>query len=150
MDSEAQGGCQCGAIRYAIVGPPDRSLVCHCPDCRRSVGAHAVAWVVVPKSNFKVLTGTPRQFASSVGIMRSFCDTCGTTLTWARDAPATHIAITIGSLEDPNRIAPAQGQPGIRQRHAQQQGAGDLPGRQPRRPDHRQNRKTEPGGQRDQ
>ena len=24
------GGCQCGAIRYALYGEPDRAGICHC------------------------------------------------------------------------------------------------------------------------
>ena len=30
----AEGGCICGAIRYAVSGKPTNSMVCHCQTCR--------------------------------------------------------------------------------------------------------------------
>ena len=107
-DTEVHGGCFCGAIRYAITGIPEQSLVCHCPDCRRAVGSQSVAWLVVQTNKFEVLVGEPKIFNSSEGVRRTFCETCGTTLTWTSDAHADRIDVTIGSLDNPNQFVPTR------------------------------------------
>ncbi len=56
-ERESPGGCSCGAIRYVVTGTPEQVLVCHCPDCRRAVGAQSVAWLLLPKNQFKILQG---------------------------------------------------------------------------------------------
>lgn len=107
-DTEKEGGCLCGAVRYVVGGEPEQVLVCHCPDCRRAAGAHAVAWLLLPKSAFRIAKGTPTPFESSSGVTRTFCSTCGTTLTWERNADPVRIDVTIGSLDDPEHFVPTK------------------------------------------
>ena len=33
------GGCQCGAVRYEVTGPPIKLYVCHCTECQRQSGS---------------------------------------------------------------------------------------------------------------
>jgi len=40
-----EGGCFCGAVRYALIGPPDWSSHCHCRSCQKAVGAAFTTWV---------------------------------------------------------------------------------------------------------
>lgn len=107
-ETEAPGGCFCGAVRYLITGPPQLSVVCHCPDCRRATGAQSVAWLVVNTEQLKVLSGQPRTYISSAGVARTFCETCGTTLTWTSDLHLNRVDVTIGSLDNPNQFAPTR------------------------------------------
>jgi hypothetical protein len=106
--SEALGGCYCGEVRYAILGAPDQSLVCHCPDCRRSVGAQSVGWIFIGIEQFQLRTGNPKSFNSSTGVTRTFCGTCGTTLAWVGDKQPGRMDVTIGSLDDPNQFPPTR------------------------------------------
>jgi hypothetical protein len=106
--SEALGGCYCGAVRYAIVGPPEQALVCHCSDCRRSAGAQSVAWLVIQTGQFEIRRGAPKTFESSPGVTRTFCGRCGTTLTWVGAEHPGRIDVTIGSLDDPNAFPPTR------------------------------------------
>jgi len=108
VHTEILGGCSCGEIRYAISGPPEQSLVCHCPDCRRSVGAQSVGWIFIRSEQFELRSGTPKTYNSSAGVTRSFCGTCGTTLTWIGDKQPGRIDVTIGSLDDPNQFPPTR------------------------------------------
>ena len=33
------GGCQCGAVRFAVSAPPTKISVCHCRMCQKASGA---------------------------------------------------------------------------------------------------------------
>ena len=68
-----EGGCHCGAVRYAIAGPPEGSMVCHCRTCRAVSGAPALAWVSVPSRMFEIVRGSPKLYVSSEEIRRQFC-----------------------------------------------------------------------------
>jgi hypothetical protein len=74
--------------------------------CRRASGAPFVAWFSVPRSQLR-LSGEPRRFRSSDKATRGFCPDCGTALTFELDGAADEIDITTASLDDPNRVPPA-------------------------------------------
>ena len=104
MNSE--GGCLCGAVRYRVSGEPLYSTICHCASCRKAAAAPTVAWLTFERDHFAILSGTPRSFASSPGVQRTFCTSCGTPLTYASERRPTHIDITTASLDDPTRFPP--------------------------------------------
>ena len=99
------GGCFCGAIRYETSAEPFHETICHCEDCRRAVGAHAVAWFSVPRAAL-VLKGEPTRFQSSARAVRSFCGLCGTSLLYESDAQPGEVDITLASLDQPNVVPP--------------------------------------------
>ena len=80
-----QGGCYCGAVRYVVDGAVSNGTLCHCSDCRRIAGAPAVAWFSVPVPAMRFTKGNPATFRSSEHVLRGFCATCGTTLTFQDD-----------------------------------------------------------------
>ena len=106
--STTTGGCYCGAVKFTVSGEPEQVLVCHCPDCRRSVGAQSVGWLIVEDAQFEWLAGTPRGFQSSPSVTRTFCDACGTALTWVGSQNPGRIDVTIGSMDDPDRFVPTR------------------------------------------
>lgn len=75
---ERQGGCQCGAVRYAVEGEALHHAVCHCADCRASAGAPFVAWLAVKDGQFRLIAGDPATYRGKHGAERAFCPTCGT------------------------------------------------------------------------
>ena len=102
--TEITGGCQCGAVRYAIAQKPEAEF-CHCGMCRRATGGVFAALATVPKTAFRWTKGTPRAFSSSTAAQREFCDGCGTPLTFAYHASKS-MDVTIGSLDDPEAAGP--------------------------------------------
>ncbi|MCW1934681.1 GFA family protein [Pararhodobacter zhoushanensis] len=74
-----RGGCQCGAVRYAVAAGPAKDSVCHCRMCQRATG-NAFAPLVEVKADRVRWEGTPREWASSTVAWRGFCATCGTPL----------------------------------------------------------------------
>jgi hypothetical protein len=100
----AVGGCQCGAVRYALYALPEGS-VCHCRMCQKAVGGPFAALAKLAKDDFVWTRGTPAAFRSSPAAQREFCTACGTPLSF-RYADAPHMEVTIGSLDDPAAVPP--------------------------------------------
>ena len=44
------GGCQCGAVRYALYAEPTNPHVCHCRMCQKASGGYFGAFAGVPSS----------------------------------------------------------------------------------------------------
>ena len=38
IETEASGGCQCGAVRYHVTAVLDTSHICHCRMCQKAAG----------------------------------------------------------------------------------------------------------------
>jgi hypothetical protein len=98
----ATGGCQCGAVRYALYVAPQNSHVCHCRMCQRATGGVFAALAGAPKAEVAWTKGEPAFFASSNLAKRGYCRDCGTPLSFSYDLPEARFYVTIGSLDDPN------------------------------------------------
>ncbi len=100
------GGCLCGAIRFEASGAPLHSTVCYCTSCRRAFGAQSVAWVTVKSSGFSYTGELPTTFPSSKGVSRTFCATCGTSLTYGHTNRTDDVDIATATLDDPESYPP--------------------------------------------
>jgi hypothetical protein len=101
-----EGGCLCSAIRFRISGEPVSSSICHCATCRRASAAPTVAWLSFDRGRVDMLSGHPRTYRSSQGVVRQFCGTCGSQISYeSAESPST-IDITTASLDNPNLFAP--------------------------------------------
>jgi hypothetical protein len=101
-----EGGCLCSAIRFRISGEPTFSSVCHCSTCRRAGGAPSVAWLTFDRGQVEILSGAPRAYRSSQGVVRQFCASCGSQLTYQTVASPDTIDITTTSMDNPNLFPP--------------------------------------------
>jgi hypothetical protein len=120
------GGCQCGAVRYALCAEPDVG-VCHCRMCQRATGGLFLASAGVPLAQFAWTRGQPAVFRSSSVAERGYCRDCGTPL-FFRYLAKDKIDVTIGSLDDPAAAKPAS-QVGVESRVPWWRELFDLPGR---------------------
>ncbi|MCP4328575.1 MAG: GFA family protein [Alphaproteobacteria bacterium] len=109
---EHSGGCQCGAMRYAVSGAAIWSAGCCCRDCARAAGTPYIVWVGFPPDRVRFLSGAPRVHASSEGVLRGFCERCGTTLTYGRDpafeAVEPTLYVAAATLDDPDAYPPSE------------------------------------------
>jgi hypothetical protein len=119
------GGCQCGAVRYALFAQPKAS-VCHCRMCQKAVGGPFAALAMVETADLAWTRGAPALFRSSSMASRGFCTACGTPLTYQGQTERT-IEVTIGSLDQPDVAAPVE-QAGIESRVPWLARLTDLPG----------------------
>ena len=102
-----EGHCFCGFVRYQAAGAVSNQTNCHCSTCRRISAAPTVAWLTVAKATFRIVSGEPVSFRSSTRATRSFCPRCGTPLTYAADDAPDELDVTIGSLDEPELMPPA-------------------------------------------
>ncbi|KAF3911470.1 hypothetical protein ABW20_dc0106093 [Dactylellina cionopaga] len=101
------GGCLCKAVRYSISfpegsWPPQKNNICHCTQCRKATGAlmshiftvspQQITWTCEDRSF--------REYSSSTGVFRGFCQTCGSTLSWRNVKTSAEIDLFSGTLDE--------------------------------------------------
>jgi hypothetical protein len=65
-----------------------------------------VAFVGVALADFKWTGATPKVYASSKGVQRHFCDTCGTPMAFQAEHYAGEIHVYAASLAQPQTFKP--------------------------------------------
>jgi hypothetical protein len=101
------GGCQCGAVRFALSAPPRKISICHCRMCQKAAGAPFASFADIENGDFAWTRGKPGAFRSSTIAMRDFCADCGTPLSFRRiDGPS--IEIMTGAFDRPDRLVPTR------------------------------------------
>jgi hypothetical protein len=106
------GGCQCGAIRFQVIGPLRRAGICHCCMCQEAFGSWGSALVSVSAENLTWTRGQPSVFRSSAIVARGFCATCGTPLHMREDRDG-NFELSIGAFDEPSRVGSLTEQVGV-------------------------------------
>jgi hypothetical protein len=109
--SKLSGGCQCGAVRFLVLAPPEESSICHCRMCQKASGQPFMALARVKAADLSWTRGAPALFQSSTLVERGFCRECGTPLTY-RVLDSDTISVSVCSFDDP-RAAPPTIQYGV-------------------------------------
>ncbi|KAL1921089.1 uncharacterized protein VTP21DRAFT_11724 [Calcarisporiella thermophila] len=109
-----EGSCLCGHIRYRAKLPHDFSTasssfvnICHCTQCRKSTGAMLPSYFWLAEKHLVFLTPVENKakfYQSSADTRRGFCPECGTQLFVLSDEDQGWRGITVGSLDDPDKI----------------------------------------------
>ena len=84
-----EGGCYCGAVRYAAEGEPMFKAQCHCRECQYITGGSPNMFLLMPLDGFSYTKGTPKKFTRSDlegAVTREFCAECGTHIVTRRRA----------------------------------------------------------------
>ena len=121
------GGCQCGAVRFAVFVEPRRIGLCHCRMCQKAVGGPFAVLAEVPWGDFAWTRGTPGTFQSSSRAARDFCAACGTPLSY-REIGGPVIELTTGAFDDPGRVVPTYAV-GVESRLGWVERIGGMPGK---------------------
>lgn len=105
----SEGGCLCGAVRYAFPGDLALTAVCHCRHCQKQSGSAFSIVGAVPAADFS-LAGNPKVFrdTSDTGraVERHFCADCGSPILSIIEPMPDHVLIKAGTLDDPSRLKP--------------------------------------------
>ena len=102
-DKPLTGGCQCGAVRYEIVGAPVSLYVCHCRECRKQSASAFGISLIVRRRDFRLTQGATKPWSRATDGGRTlhchFCTACGTRL-FHEGAPTREtISVKGGSLD---------------------------------------------------
>jgi|SRR5688572_16307252 len=105
-----EGGCLCGAVRYAATGAPLRVSVCHCTYCQRRTGSAFAIVMAFPKDDVQVrgetVTHEHRSDVSGRWLRLHFCPRCGTTVTETTEKSPGTVIVQGGTLDDASWVRP--------------------------------------------
>jgi hypothetical protein len=120
--------CLCGGVRIEISGKVGPLVYCHCTRCQKASGTAFGANADVRAQYWRLAAGDEliREFESSPGVWRAFCQRCGSPLYSRRTAAPDTFRVRLGILDgDPGRRALAHFWVGSKA--AWHEIAGDLP-----------------------
>ena len=105
--SSQQGGCLCGAIRYATNAEPVQVVYCHCKFCQRATGSAYLVEPIFEKTSFQIISGKPATYTqdsagSGKRVTINFCTTCGTKLFLDFERFPEILGVYGGTFDDPN------------------------------------------------
>lgn len=104
MAKTYEGGCLCGAVRFHAHGEPTFVAHCHCRSCRRQTGSVISTFAGYGTGDVEWTKGRPASFASSPGVIRGFCPSCGTPLAYESDKRAGQIDLFLGTFDTPEDL----------------------------------------------
>ena len=109
-DFPVQGGCHCGAVRYAITARSLAVNACHCGDCKRLAGAPFGLYLHVPKDTLDIRSGQFDLFrrtggsGNQISILR--CRACGSRMWHLPDVAPDLVILCAGTLDDSSWAIP--------------------------------------------
>ena len=104
--SRLTGGCQCGAVRYAVSGEVRDPHLCHCRMCQKAAGNYFMPLGAVSRDDLAITRGEVTWYHSSDPVRRGFCRECGTPLLFDPVEWKEGIDIVLGTLDDPSAVPP--------------------------------------------
>jgi hypothetical protein len=103
-DGVLTGGCQCGAVGYAISAAPLRLIACHCRECQKQSASAFGMSLIVRRTALALTQGETRTWSrkadSGNTVNCVFCVACGTRL-WHAKEGFDYVSIKGGSLDEP-------------------------------------------------
>ncbi len=96
-----EGVCLCGEIHYRVDGEIEEVSHCHCSMCRQIHGAAFGTYAGVKPADFQWLSGAAsvKTITSSMGVRRTFCAACRSTLQALFDDEPDMIYLTMGTVK---------------------------------------------------
>jgi len=102
------GRCLCGDLTYQFDGEPLWVEYCHCESCRRQTSSAVAIFVGLDTTQFRYTRGKPAGYASSPGVMRSFCARCGSPMSFEAAKWPSEIHLYLGTLSEPATFVPTR------------------------------------------
>lgn len=102
-----EGGCLCGAVRYATNEAPLRVHICCCRFCQRSTGSNMMVEPLFERAAHAVIGGAPDSFELPSGgsgkmIKIHFCGACGTKLFQEFERVPNLVGVYAGTFDQPD------------------------------------------------
>lgn len=101
-----RGRCLCGRVTFEYAGAPLWVAHCHCESCRRATAAPFATFVGAPASAVRFTSDAPRAYASSPGVTRRFCGTCGSQVSFESARWPGELHLYAALLDNPEAVTP--------------------------------------------
>ncbi len=99
------GRCGCGSVTWSAQAEPLWGAMCHCEDCRRVASSDYVSWLGLPRAAV-VWSGPRKCYRSSEKVVRSFCEGCGSPLSFESEVFPDETHVYAVTLNDPGIYVP--------------------------------------------
>lgn len=110
MQKSSMGGCLCGAVRYELIGVPERLYACHCKECQKQ-SESAFGMTLLVKENGLKVSGELKKFEriSDGGnrVTAYFCPNCGVRIYGIPRYVKGIFKLKPGKLDDTSCLRPA-------------------------------------------
>ena len=109
MGSRREGGCACGAVRYALTSEPLVVHCCHCRNCQRQTGSAFVINLLIEADRVELLgaepqpVDAPRDDGSPQRVYR--CPECQVAVYSEYGWPEV-VFVRAGTLDEPSGVTP--------------------------------------------
>jgi len=100
------GSCFCGKIALEARGEPFWINYDHDDDCRKAIGSPLTVWIGYRLDQIVFTRGTPRTFSKTPGVTRTFCQDCGSSISYSDEGLLDECWLTIGFMDHPERFEP--------------------------------------------
>lgn len=94
------GHCFCGAVRWRSGSRILWAALCHCEDCRRAASSDYVSWFGVKRQSVE-WSGPRKVYRSSSLVARSFCEACGSPLSFETEIFNNETHLYAVTLDNP-------------------------------------------------
>ena len=104
-----EGGCLCGAVRFALTSIPEAAGYCHCTRCQKRTGTAASPQARIDGTTFTLLDGAEQLRGWSPpggGFEKCFCAECGSHL-FSRNQDGSQMSIRMAAFDVDPGIAPS-------------------------------------------
>jgi hypothetical protein len=107
MRMPQNGGCLCGAVRYAVSAAPIRVTICHCTFCQKITGSAYLVEPVFRKEDMSFSAAMLKAFvhrsdSSHKKVTVHFCETCATKIYLDLERFPDIWGVFGGTFDDPN------------------------------------------------
>lgn len=102
------GHCLCGAVRFTCDASPSWQSHCHCESCRLATASGFTSFLGMADGHWRWTGTLPATYASSPGVRRDFCATCGTQMAYRSVRFPGECHFYAATLDDPTAYAPSE------------------------------------------
>ena len=98
-----EGSCLCGAVRFEVTEPFERTNMCHCTSCKKISGSGGTVSGRVSTDGISILAGKEAltTYQPEEGTAKTFCSVCGSNLFGAGWPKSAKTSVRLSALDSP-------------------------------------------------
>ncbi len=104
--NKSSGHCYCGAVQFEVTGEADWISHCHCESCRRHSASVVATFTGFHPAQVNFIADQPAKFTTDDEVTRSFCQRCGTPISYESPRWPGQIHLYLGIFNEPEKFRP--------------------------------------------